>query len=56
MRQYNIMRTQRVRTEVHYSLADSRILEPCHIPREVLLKQLRQQVSLAAPHVAVEEG
>jgi ArsR family transcriptional regulator, virulence genes transcriptional regulator len=56
MRQHNIVRTQRVGNEVHYSLADPRILEACHITREVLLQQLRQQASLAAPLVAVEEG
>ena len=56
MRQRGIVRTQRVGTEVHYSLADSRILEACHITREVLLQQLRQQASLAAPPVAVEGG
>jgi hypothetical protein len=37
---------------VHYSLADPRILEACRITREVLLQQLTQQASLAAPLVA----
>ncbi len=54
MRQRGIVRTQRVGTEVHYSLADPRILEACRITREVLLQQLQQQASLAAPVVAVE--
>lgn len=54
MRQRGIVHTQRIGTEVHYSLADPRILEACHITREVLLQQLTQQASLAAPLVAVE--
>jgi ArsR family transcriptional regulator, virulence genes transcriptional regulator len=56
MRQRGIVRTQRVGNEVHYRLADPRILEACHITREVLLQQLRQQASLAVPPVAVDEG
>ncbi len=48
MRQRGIVRTQRIGTEVHYSLADPRILEACRITREVLLQQLAQQASLAA--------
>src|SRR5438034_5196627 len=53
MRQRGIVKTQRAGTEVHYSLADSRILEACHITREVLLEQLTRQASLAAPPVLV---
>jgi ArsR family transcriptional regulator, virulence genes transcriptional regulator len=49
MRKLGIVRTQRVGTEVRYWLADPRILEACHITRDVLLQQLRQQASLAAP-------
>src|SRR6266699_7110045 len=49
MRQRGIVRTQRAGTAVHYSLADPRILEACHITREVLLQQLTRQASLAAP-------
>jgi DNA-binding transcriptional ArsR family regulator len=52
MRQRGIVHTQRVGTEVHYSLADPRILEACRITREVLLQQLTHQASLAAPLVA----
>jgi ArsR family transcriptional regulator, virulence genes transcriptional regulator len=52
MRQRGIVQTQRVGTEVHYSLADPRILEACHITREVILQQLAQQASLAALLVA----
>jgi ArsR family transcriptional regulator, virulence genes transcriptional regulator len=56
MRKLGIVRTQRVGTEVHYRLADPRILEACHITRDVLLQQLRQQASLTAPPGAVDEG
>jgi ArsR family transcriptional regulator, virulence genes transcriptional regulator len=49
MRQRGIVHTQRVGTEVHYSLADPRILVACHITREVLLQQLTRQASLATP-------
>lgn len=51
MRQRGIVRTRRVGTEVHYSLADPRMLEACRITREVLLQQLTQQASLATPLV-----
>jgi ArsR family transcriptional regulator len=47
MRQRGIVRTARVGTAVHYSLADPRILEACRITREVLLQQLMEQASLA---------
>ena len=56
MRQHGIVRTQRVGTEVHYSLADPHILEACRITRDVLLQQLRQQASLAAPLVEASVG
>jgi ArsR family transcriptional regulator, virulence genes transcriptional regulator len=56
MRKLGIVRTQRVGTEVHYSLADPRILEACHITRDVLLQQLRQQASLVAPRVEASGG
>src|SRR5713226_7626347 len=56
MRQRGIVRTERIGTEVHYSLADPRILQACRITREVLLQQLMQQASLAIPLVAVEEA
>ncbi len=55
LRQRGIVRTQRVGTEVHYSLADPRILEACHITRAVLLQQLTQQGSLASQLAAVQE-
>src|SRR6266516_4579386 len=49
MRQRGIVRTQRAGTEIHYSLADPRILEACHITREILLQQLTRQARLAVP-------
>jgi DNA-binding transcriptional ArsR family regulator len=54
MRQRGIVHTQRVGTEIHYSLTDPRILEACRITREVLLQQLTHQGHLAAPLVAAE--
>ena len=45
MRQRGIVRTQRVGSEVHYFLADPRILEACHITREVLLQQLTRNAN-----------
>ncbi len=54
MRKLGIVRTERQGTEIHYSLADPRILEACRITREVLLQQLVQQANLATPSVAVE--
>src|SRR5437870_2049288 len=53
MRQRGIVRTQRSGTEVHYRLAAACILEACHITREILLQQLVQQASLAAPPLAI---
>ena len=55
MRKLGIVRTERQGTEVHYSLADPRILEACRITRDVLLQQLTQQASLAVPLVATKE-
>jgi ArsR family transcriptional regulator, virulence genes transcriptional regulator len=49
MRKLGIVRTQRAGTEIRYSLADQRILEACHLTREILLQQLTQQASLATP-------
>ncbi len=47
MRQRDIVRAERVGTEMHYSLSDQRILEACRITRELLLQQLMQQGNLA---------
>jgi len=55
MRQRGIVRTQRIGTEIHYSLADPRILEACRITREILLQQLTQQASLATPLAVARE-
>jgi ArsR family transcriptional regulator len=55
LRQRGIVRTQRIGTEVHYSLANPRILEACHITREVLLQQLTHQGALATQLVAARE-
>jgi ArsR family transcriptional regulator len=55
MRQRGIVRTQRIGTEIHYSLADTRILEACRITREILLQQLTQQASLATPLAVARE-
>jgi DNA-binding transcriptional ArsR family regulator len=52
MRQRGIVHSQRAGTEVHYSLVYPRLMEACHITREVLLQQLTRQGSLAAPQVA----
>ena len=55
MRQRGIVHTQRVGTEVHYSLADPRILEACHMTREILLEQLTRHASLAMPFALTKE-
>jgi ArsR family transcriptional regulator, virulence genes transcriptional regulator len=55
LRQRGIVRAERIGTEVHYSLADPRILEACHITREILLQQLTQQGALASTFSAVGE-
>lgn len=48
LRQRGIVRAERVGTEMHYSLTDTRILEACRITREVLLQQLALQGTLAS--------
>ena len=47
LRQRGIVRAERVSNVVYYSLADARILDACHITREILLQQLTQQGMLA---------
>ncbi len=54
MRQRGIVRTERQGTEIHYSLADPRILEACRITRDVLLQQLTQRASLAVSLTSAE--
>ena len=56
LRQRGIVRTERVGTEVRYSLADARILDACHITREILHQQLTQQSMLATRLAAAEEN
>ena len=48
LRQRGIVRAERVSNIVYYSLAHARILDACHITREILLQQLTQQGTLAA--------
>jgi len=48
LRQRGIVRAERVGNVVYYSLADARILDACHITREILLQQLTRQGTLAA--------
>ena len=47
MRQRGILNCVRSGTEMHYSLADPRILDACRITRELLLDQLSKQGELA---------
>jgi ArsR family transcriptional regulator len=48
LRQRGIVSTERVGTEIRYSLAAPRILDACRITREILLQQFEQQSLLAA--------
>ena len=48
MRQRGIVRAERRGTQIHYSVADPRMLEACHITRAVLLQQLATQGDPAA--------
>src|SRR5215472_16448535 len=52
MRQRGIVRSEHVGSEMHYSLTDTRILEACHLTREVLLQRLAQQASLVESNSA----
>lgn len=56
LRQRGIVRAERMGNEVHYSLADARILEACHITREILLQRLTQQGKLATTLAATRES
>lgn len=47
MRQRGIVRAERVGPEMHYSVADARILDACRITRALLLDQLTRQGELA---------
>jgi DNA-binding transcriptional ArsR family regulator len=55
MRQRGIVQTERIGAEVHYSLADPRIMEACRITRELLLDRLSRQGVLAGM-VTLEKG
>jgi ArsR family transcriptional regulator len=48
LRQRGIVTTERLGTEIRYSLATPRILDACRITREILLQQFDQQHRLAA--------
>jgi len=56
LRQRGIVRAERVGNVVYYSLADTRILDACHITREILLQQLIQQGTLAAMVTGTRES
>ncbi len=56
LRQRGIVRAERVGNEVHYSLADARILDACRITREILLQQLTQQGTLATMLTGTRES
>jgi len=56
LRQRGIVRAERVGNEMRYSLADVRILEACHITREILLQQLMQQGMLATMLAGMRES
>lgn len=47
LRQRGIVTTERRGAEIHYSLADHRILDACRITRALLLDQLARQGALA---------
>ncbi|GIW07243.1 MAG: transcriptional regulator [Dehalococcoidia bacterium] len=56
LRQRGIVRADRVGVEMHYAIADPRILDACHITREMLLDRLRRQGELADRFAAVLDG
>lgn len=56
LRQRGIVRAERVGNEMHYTLVDARILEACHITREILLQHLAQQGTLATMLTETKEG
>lgn len=55
LRQRGIVTAERVGTEMHYSLADRRILDACRITREMLVDQLLRRRELAEELVAIHE-
>ena len=56
LRQRGIVRAERVGNEMHYSLVDTRILDACHITREILLEQLTKQGTLATMMAGTRES
>jgi DNA-binding transcriptional ArsR family regulator len=56
LRQLGIVQAERVGNEMHYALADARILEACHITREILLQQLTQQGALTTMLTGTRES
>jgi ArsR family transcriptional regulator, virulence genes transcriptional regulator len=54
LRQRGIVRTERVGTEIRYSLETPRILDACRITREILLQRFDQQRRLAVQFVSDE--
>ncbi len=56
LRQRGLVHAQRVGTEMHYSLTDRRILDACHLTRELLLDQLLRQGELAESVLFAERG
>ncbi len=56
LRQRGIVQAERVGNEMHYSLADARILEACRITREILLQQLTEQGNLATMLTGTRES
>ena len=56
LRQRGIVRADRIGVEMHYAIADRRILDACHITREMLLDWLRRQGELADRFAAVLDG
>lgn len=56
LRQRGLVRAERVGVEMHYALADRRILDACRITRELLLDRLRQQGELADRFAATLES
>ncbi len=55
LRQRGFVQTQRIGTEIHYSLADKRILDACRLTRQLLLDQLSRYGAFANGFSAVSE-
>lgn len=55
LRQRGLVQTQRIGTEIHYSLADERILDACRVTRQLLLDQLSRYGAFAHSFSGVSE-